>query len=203
MRRSAFAVVLILTFVAAWTASSSAQSKPIVTPVDYDKFEGLSTGAPRGGLSPDGAWVAYGITRIGGNNELRIVRATPTPGVEPRVVAFGTQAVFSARSDWIAYAIGQSEAEQERLRTARQPIQRKLGLLNLATQTETVIDGVESFAFDRTGRSLAMKRYAPAPAGAAPPAGGAAPVAGRSGGPHRRVATPRSGTTPSQGCQGS
>jgi dipeptidyl aminopeptidase/acylaminoacyl peptidase len=195
MRRSAFAVVLILTFVSAWTISSTAQSKPFVTPADYDKFENLSTGAPRGGLSPDGAWVAYGITRIGGDNELRVVRATPTPGVEPRVVAFGAQAVFSAGSDWLAYSIGQSEAEQERLRTARQPIQRKLGLLNLATQKETVIDGVESFAFDRTGRSLAMKRYAPAPAGAAPAAGGAAPAAGRAGGPGAAAPAAAIGTT--------
>jgi dienelactone hydrolase len=182
MRRSAIVLIAVAACVSAWAVAPTAQTRATLTPADYDQFENLTAGAPRGGLSPDGKWLAYGISRVGGNNELRIVPATPTPGVEPRVVAFGTQAGFNAASTWLAYAIGQSEAEQERLRTARQPIQRKLGLLNLGTRTETIIDGVESFAFDRTGQSLAMKRYAPVAPGAAAPAAGAAPPAGRGGG---------------------
>lgn len=180
MRRSIIVVASVLAFISAWAIAPAAQSKPTITAADYDQFESLTAGAARGGLSPDGKWLAYGISRIGGNNELRIA---PVGGAaEPRVVAFGTQAVFNSTSTWLAYAIGQSETEQERLRTARQPIQRKLGLLNLATKTEAVIDGVESFAFDRTGQSLAMKRYAPVAAGgpAAAPAG--APAGGRAGG---------------------
>ncbi|MEO6223570.1 MAG: prolyl oligopeptidase family serine peptidase, partial [Vicinamibacterales bacterium] len=147
---------------------------------DYDQFESVSPGAARGGLAPNGKWLAYNITRVGGDNELRIIPASGVTASEAlRVVAFGSQASFTANSDWLAYGIGQSEVEQERLRTARQPIQRKLGLLNLATRAETIIDGIETFAFDRTGQSIAMKRYAPVAAGApaatpspAPPAGG-------------------------------
>ena len=38
---------------------------------------------------------------------------------------------FAADSQWIAYAIGYSEEQEERMRTQRRPIHRKLGLLKL------------------------------------------------------------------------
>src|SRR5687767_7719433 len=185
MRKSAILVTSFLAVLIVSAATPTAQSKPTLTPADYDQFESVSPAAPRGGLSPNGKWLAYNINRIGGNNELRIIPATGASAAEtPRVVAFGTAAAFTSNSEWLAYGIGQSEAEQERLRTARQPIQRKLGLLNLAAKTETIIDSIESFSFDRTGQAIAMKRYAPAPAGGAPaaaPAPATPPAGGRGG----------------------
>ena len=193
MRRSGFIAASFIAFVLASTAAPTAQNKPTLTPADYDQFESVTPSAARGGLSPNGKWLAYGITRIGGDNELRIIPATgATASDTARIVPFGSGASFTLSSEWLAYGIGQSEAEQERLRTARQPIQRKLGLLNLATKTETIIDGIESFAFDRTGQSIAMKRYAPAPpAGAASgaPATAPAPPAGGRGGAQAAPAT--------------
>jgi hypothetical protein len=186
MRRSAIVTAAFSALLVGWAAGPSAQSKPTVTPAEYEQFETLTAGAARGGLSPDGRWLAYGINRVGGNNELRLA-ATGTPGAttsapEPRVMAFGTQAAFTSNSKWLGYAIGHSEAEQERLRTARQPIQRKFGLVELATGTETTIDAIESFAFDRTAQSVALKRYGPAAAPGAPAAAGPPPAAGRGGG---------------------
>ena len=177
MRRPLVVVTTLLLLVLASSAGPAAQSKPTLTPADYDQFESVAAGAARGGLSADGRWLAYAITRVAGNNELRI---TPIGGSTTRTVPFGSGAVFTSTSQWIAYGIGQSEAEQERLRAARQPIQRKLGFVKLADNTETIVDGVESFAFDRAGQSLAMKRYGPAPAGGTQPA--AAGGAGRGGG---------------------
>ncbi len=43
----------------------------------------------------------------------------------------------------------------------KKPVQRKLGLLNLSTGEQIVVDGIESFAFSPTGTYLAMRRYAP------------------------------------------
>jgi len=193
MRRSVMCVAAFFALVLGWTISPNAQNKPALTPADYDQFESLAPGAPRGGLSPDGKWLAYGINRVGGDNELRV--AATAPAASPKVVAFGAQASFTSNSTWLAYAIGQSEAEQERLRTARQQIQRKLGLLNLATQTETVIEGIESFAFDRTGQSIAMKRYAPAAPGAPAAATPAAPPAAGRGGAAAAAPPAAIGTT--------
>ncbi|NQW03312.1 MAG: S9 family peptidase [Acidobacteria bacterium] len=176
MRRFTIFAISVTAMMLTVVVSPSAQLKPTVTPADYGQFESLSRGS---WLSPNGQWLAYGLSRVGGNNELRVV-SVPVAGAatpEPHVVPFGTQAVFSQTSEWLAYAIGQSEAEQDRLRRARRPIHRALGLLHLPTLKETRIDDVESFAFDATGQSLAMKRYAPVAAGAA-----AAAPAGRAGG---------------------
>jgi dienelactone hydrolase len=182
MRRVVVVLCALLVLAGVLTLHPAAQSKPTLKPADYGQFESVSAGAGRGGLSPDGRWLAYAITRVGGDNELRIV---PVGAAGGKTVPFGSGASYASNSQWVAYGIGQSDAEAERLRAARQPVQRKLGLLNLATNTETIVEGIESFGFDRTGRSLAMRRYAPAPAPAAPasatPAGGGR--GGRGGAP--------------------
>ena len=159
MRRALTSAVALCVFVAVFAADPFAQAKPTLTPADYDQFESIGAGAARGGLSPDGKWLAYGINRVGGNNELRITKVGETTPV--KTVAFGSQAAFSPDSQWLVYGIGFSEDEQERMRTARTPIQRKLGIYNLTTNTETIIDGVESFALDRAGKAIAMKPGSP------------------------------------------
>jgi dienelactone hydrolase len=178
MRRTtstAVAVLFLSLIVIIIIASDAiAQTRPAVTPAEYGQFESLAM-PPRGGLSPDGKWLAYAVNRSNRENELRILRiadgATTT-------IAFGAQPAFSGDSKWAAYAIGQSEAEEERLRRQRKPIHRKLGLMNLATGALTVVDGIQSFAFSSPGTHLAMRRYgperppnAPAPGPDDPPAG--------------------------------
>jgi len=171
MRRVLISAITLSVCVVVLAADPFAQAKPTLTPADYDQFESIGAGAARGGLSPDGQWLAYAITRVGGNNELRLARVGTVAPV--KTIAFGSQAVFSSTSQWLAYGIGYSEDEMERMRTARTPIHRKLGLYHLATNTETIIEGIESFAFDRTGTSIAMKRYPATSSGPAAPAAGA------------------------------
>ena len=124
------------------------QGNPPVPPADYGQFETLAMVANRGGLSPDGKWLAYGINRANRNNELRVVNIA-TGAVT--VAAFGAQPSFGASSRWIAYSIGLSEAQQDKLRKDKKPIRNKLGLLELASGQTTVVDGIESFSFDATG----------------------------------------------------
>jgi dienelactone hydrolase len=111
---------------------------------------------PRGGLSPDGRWLVYGINRSSRENELRI--ASIADGTT-KSAPFGSQPVFSADSKWIAYAIGYSESQEEKLRQEKKPVHRKLGLLDLRSGETTIVDGIESFAFDPPGARLAMRRY--------------------------------------------
>jgi dipeptidyl aminopeptidase/acylaminoacyl peptidase len=150
------------------TTAIGGQSKRPVDPADYGKFESLSS-QPRGGLSPDGRWLAYGLNRSNRENELRI--ASVGSG-EAKTVPFGSQATFSADSCWAAYAIGYSETQEEELRKQKKPIQRKLGTLELASGKMATVEGIETFAFNASGSHLAMKRYAPerkdAPDAAAP-----------------------------------
>jgi dipeptidyl aminopeptidase/acylaminoacyl peptidase len=135
-----------------------AQTKAPVPPADYGQWETLLTVGSRGGLSPDGKWLAYGINRSSRNNELRI---TSVADGTTKIAAFGAQPVFSSDSRWVAYGIGYPEAQEEKLRKDKKPIHRKLGLVNLSNGEQTTIEGIESFAFSPTGAYLAMRRYAP------------------------------------------
>ncbi|MGB2906723.1 MAG: hypothetical protein WBB73_06470, partial [Candidatus Aminicenantaceae bacterium] len=154
-----------------------AQTKPPAVFADYGQWEALSWAGSSGGISPDGQWLAYGINRSDGNNELRITKLADGT---TKVVAFGTRPAFSSDSKWIAYSIGRSEADQEKLRDEKKPVHNKLGLLNLATGEMSTLDGIESFVFSSDGAFLAMQRYrAEAPSKPpGPPAGG-----GRGGSP--------------------
>lgn len=150
--------IIAVAIAAASFTHPSAQAKHPPAPAEWGQFESLAV-QPRGGLSPDGKWLAYGINRSSRDNELRIRNLAD--GTE-KTIAFGAQPSFSADAQWVAYSIGHSEAQEERLRTQRRPIHRKLGLLKLDGASEpTVIDGIESFAFDPSGKYLAIRRYAP------------------------------------------
>ena len=153
----------------------AAQSKQPPTRTEWGQFEQLS-GFARGGLSPDGKWLAYGINRSNRDNDLRIRNIAA--GTE-KTVPFGSLATFSADSKWIAYGMGYSEAQEERLRAQRRPIHRKLGLLKLdGTSDPLTIDGIESFSLDPSGTYIVMRRYAPerAPAGGGSPTPAAPPA---------------------------
>ena len=173
MRRCA--CLLVLTSALVWPAAS-AQTKQPPNRSEWGRFEQLSV--PRNALSPDGVWIAYAINRSSRDNELRIKNIAS--GTE-KTIAFGTQPTFTADSKWIVYSVGYSEAQEERMRAQRRPVQRKLGLLKLDGKSEpTTIDGIESFNVDPSGSFVAMRRYAPTPAtgaGAATPPAPGAPAA--------------------------
>ncbi len=149
-----------------------AQTKAPPAPADYGQWEALVPSRVSG-LSPDGKWLAYGINRSNGENELRISKVADAT---TKAVAFGAQPVFSADSHWLAYSIGYSESQQEKMRKDKKPAQNKLGLTNLLTGEQTVLDGIQSFAFSPSGTWLAMRRYPAEKAGAAGPPSGDPPA---------------------------
>ena len=156
------------------SGAAGAQAPSPVPASDYGQWESL-VAQPRGGLSPDGAWLAYGINRSSRDNELRVVKLADGTS---KTVAWATQATFAANSRWLAYAIGLSEAEEEKLRKARKPLHRKLGILSLTTGETAILEGIDTFAFNASGTHLAMRRYAPERAPNAPPPDPDAPPVG-------------------------
>lgn len=136
----------------------AAQSKPPVPVSDYGKWETLVTYREYGGLSPDGKWLAYGINRSNRENELRV---TNIADGTTKIAGFGAQPVFSSDSRWVAYVIGYSEAQEDKLKKDKKPVQNKMGLMNLGTGEQTVVEAIEAFAFSPDGSYLAMRRYPP------------------------------------------
>jgi len=152
---------VILVGVLVLTMLAGAQAKKPATFADFGRWETLARGGAYGGLSPDGRWLAYVINRSDRTGELRVLKLDEG---KVQTAAFGGQPVFSADSKWVAYAVGMSEAEQDKLRADKKPVRNKMGLMNLATAAVIVIEDIESFAFSRDGAYLAMDHYAPAPA---------------------------------------
>jgi dienelactone hydrolase len=175
-------ILIFVVFSVVSVIATGAQTKAPVTRSDYGQWESISPAGTRGGFSPDGRWLAYGLNRSSRDNELRLLKIADGT---TKTAAFGGQPAFSSDSKWVAYSIGYSETDQEKMRTERRPIQNKLGLLNLETGEAVTMDGVQSFAFSGDGAFLAMRRYPPTPpaqgaeasgrgAPPAPPAPGAA-----------------------------
>jgi dienelactone hydrolase len=147
----------LLPLAIAFTLVTQAAPAP-PAPGDFGQWERLATVGDRGGLSPDGRWLVYGINRTNGDNEIRV---TALPDGSSKVVAFGAQPVFSSDSKWLAVSVGYSEAQQDKMRKDKKPVRRKLSLVNLAAGDVTALDSIESFAFSPDGKHLLMRHYAP------------------------------------------
>ena len=135
-------------------ASAFAQTKPTLLPADYGKWETLGAGT----LSPDGKWLAYDVRRTSGDSELRIA---PVAGGKTQTVAFCSAPAYSSDSRWLACSATVSEADQEKARKARHPVQNKLAIVDLSSAAVTNVDDVQSFAFAGSGPYVAFRKYAP------------------------------------------
>jgi hypothetical protein len=152
MKRKFQVIAIAALFIIPWGAS--AQDKPVVQPADYGQWESL--GAPT--LSSDGGWLAYLVRRVNEENELRIRNLGRD---STRVVAYGTAPRFANNSRWLAYAVGVSSDERERLTSQEEPVRNKLEILNLASGEELVIEDIASFSFSEDGAYLAARGYPP------------------------------------------
>jgi len=144
--------VTALAFAGVAALPLAAQTKPLITPKDYGKWE--LVGQPR--LSPKGDWVAVPVTKVSEDFELRLRGGARDTTI---TVQFGTGAVFSADGKWVAYAIGVSPKERERLTTAKKPIRNNLEVRNLATNKVVAVNEISAFAFSPDGRFISMTRY--------------------------------------------
>lgn len=133
---------------------ASARQKPTLTRADYGRFESLGASV----LSPDGRWLAYAITRV---NEERELRVRPLGRDTLRTMLWASGPVFSADSRHLAWSVGVSAAEHKRLEKEEKPVRLRATVLELATGRERSFDAVRAFSFDATGRFLALHGYAP------------------------------------------
>ena len=143
---------LTLALLAGTPASATTQSLPTVRPADYARWESLGPGT----LSPDGQWLAYGVNRVSEENELRLGGVTRDTTV---AILYASAPAFTGDSRWLAYAIGVSPAERERLTKDKKPIRNSLGVRDMATGASEVVKDVSQFRFSGDGKFIAMRRY--------------------------------------------
>jgi len=130
------------------------QSKPLVSPADYGKFESLGAGRP----SPDGRWFAFLVSRVDEGSELRIY---DTVRDSTRTIPWGANPRFATSSRWVAWTVNLPVAERERLQRDKKPIRTGAGVLDLRSGAERTFSAIASLAFDASGRYLALLGYAP------------------------------------------
>jgi dipeptidyl aminopeptidase/acylaminoacyl peptidase len=154
VRAAALALLHIAVTAAAAVAPAAAQQKPALTPADYGGFE--NAGAPV--LAPRGDWLAFTVTRVDEQAELRL---QPANGDSAIARAWGTTPRFSPTGRHVAWAVGVSPEERRRLERDRRPLRLKAAVRDLRAGEEREFADVRDFRFDATGRFLALHGYAP------------------------------------------
>lgn len=134
--------------------SGSAQQKKNLTPDDYGKWQTLSYSD----ISPNGEWIAYLVTSQEENDTLYVVNRLSNKTYK---LEFGGNFELSKDNQWIAYQIGVSYKDGQKLQEQKQPILYKMGLLNLATGKKQVVQDVSAFRFSRNGKFLAISLNPP------------------------------------------
>ncbi len=153
-RSSAIACLLLAGALLAGVGPVSAQGLPRVAPGDYGRWENLGPAA----LSPEGDWIAYQVTRVDEASELRVRRVSED---STRVFPWGEAPEFSADERWLAWTVGLSPEERERLQEADETIRGKAALLDLASGETREIESVAEWEFDASGQFLALRGHAP------------------------------------------
>lgn len=129
-----------------------AQTKSPPAPADYGKWESLGAAS----LSPDGRWLAYAVTRVNEQNELRL---RPLGRDTTIVIANGTGPAFGADSRWVVYGLGVPPATRERLERERKPVRNSVGFRELSSGRTDSVAEIAMFRLSPDGRIVAMRRY--------------------------------------------
>jgi len=150
VRPTAYVVALLVLF--AISLDATAQKKDL-TLEDYDQWERIGINV----LSPDGSWFAWTETKVEGPTTLH-VRAVE--GDDIHSFLYGNRPRFSGDSGWLAFTIGMSEDEEEKLEKAKKRVEMSLGIMNLATAEVDTVEHVQTASFSDDGRFLAIRKYA-------------------------------------------
>jgi len=121
---------------------------------EYGKFEMLWTST----LSPYGTWIAARIVRVDDEEELRMLNVEADSTM---VFPWGRTPTFSSDGTWLAWAVGVSQEERERLEKEELPVREDAAVLNTETGEVKEWKQVRAFSFDARGRYLALHGYPP------------------------------------------
>ena len=153
------AVSLLATGLLAAALPLSAQDLPRVAPEDYGRWENPGPAL----LSPHGDWIAYEVSRVDETAELRVRRLSED---STRVFPWGASPGFSPDGGWLAWTVGLSPEETERLEEEGEALREGTALLDLATGEVREFQSVSEWSFDPSGRFLALRGDPPGePAG--------------------------------------
>lgn len=152
MHTSRFIPLLLIAFTLSVT-SAAAQQK--LDPEDYGQWQNITTAK----ISPNGNWFAYRIDLVEGNGWLSVKHTHPDSSRHK--FTYGEQPEFSADSKWVAFKLGVSEEQLEKLEEQEKQLRYEVALMNLETMEVDTFTNIEAVEFSNSGRHVALKKYAP------------------------------------------
>ena len=114
--------------------------KKALTFEDFKQWERLNIAV----MSNDGKFLVYGVSKIDADGYL-IARRIDGP--EKALIPNGGRPAISDSSNWAAYLISMSKAEVEKNNEMKKPSPTKLGIRNLETGEERIIEDIATFDF--------------------------------------------------------
>lgn len=142
------------TLAGAAEVGDTVRAPTLLTPAEFDRWESLGWAD----LAPDGSWLVAQVSRVDGDNELRMHQVDSDSVV---VIDHGSSSTFSNDGRWLAYFIGVSQEERDSASKSNRPVDPRLGLLDLVRGDTAIIAGVAGHGFSHDGRFLAMRRHVP------------------------------------------
>ena len=152
--RSGPLTVCVTTTLLVLSSPASAQDRPVVAPDDYGRWENLGAAV----LSPFGDWIAYTVTRVDEQSELRVRKLDED---STRAIPWGSAPIFSPDGRWLAWTVGIAPEERERLEEGDEPIRERAAVMDLQTGETREFDAVSERRFDASGRFIALRGYPP------------------------------------------
>ncbi|HET7564534.1 MAG TPA: hypothetical protein VFJ96_06040, partial [Gemmatimonadaceae bacterium] len=147
-------------------AVPASADQPVLPVADYARIETLGASD----LSPDGRWVVYDVRRVSGGTELhyRAVGASAE-----HAVPFAHDGAFTDNSRWLLYTITHDTTRALRMQARRRrgpggrpsagssadSIHDAVGIVDLRSDTTTVLRDVQSFDLSEDGVHVALRRY--------------------------------------------
>jgi dipeptidyl aminopeptidase/acylaminoacyl peptidase len=178
--RSLALAAALLAASAVMVSQNPSSSKPTVTKADYDKFESISGSA----LSPDGKWVAYGVTR----GERGAARGRGSEGPPPvlhyraiasddeKTISGGGSPAFTANSRWLIYTLSPAgggnggrrggggrggRGNSDNAANGSSGTNASIGVVDLSSGRATVFQDVQSYTLSSDGHHVALRRPLP------------------------------------------
>lgn len=129
--------------------TGNAQTKKQLKPEDYGKWQSLGATA----ISNNGAWLAWQMMVQKDNDSLFLENLLTK---KKYAIAFASGPVFSGDNQWIAYRVGVSYKESEKLEEQKKPVEYSTGYMNLVTGRQYSIKNAGRFSFSENGKFLAI-----------------------------------------------
>jgi dipeptidyl aminopeptidase/acylaminoacyl peptidase len=147
-RLSLLLFILIYVFTSSLWAKTD---KKVLTLEDYPRWKHIISTS----ISSDGNWISYALRPNGGDPTLYIKSLVSDKIYE---TPNGSQPTFSKNSQWVAYMIGQTKKESEKLKKEKKPVPTQAELLNLSTGDKFTVENTSSFSFSEDSKYFAVRQ---------------------------------------------